>query len=272
MPTIAFWNLGRKKHLPTLVDLIEENGIEILVVAEQEFETAELIVAYAERTERTLHSLDIVSSRVRFYSVFPTDQFRPVADDGYTSIKEYRPLLGDPLLIVGVHLPSKLFQREFDQPAEAQRLARRIEEAEIQVGHERTVVLGDFNMNPFEAGMVNSDGLHGVMDRRIAGKLNRLVAGERRRFFYNPMWKLMGDSSCEALGTYYRRSGSYVHYFWSTFDQVLLRPALLESFREEELRIVQSAGSHSLLAKSGPGINQHISDHLPIVFRLNIEL
>jgi len=48
MPTLAFWNLGRKKHISMLVDFIEENGVEILVVAEQEFEAAELIVAYSE--------------------------------------------------------------------------------------------------------------------------------------------------------------------------------------------------------------------------------
>ena len=269
MPTIAFWNLAKKNHVAMLVEFIEENGVEILVVAEQEFEPAELIVAYARRTERSLYSPEIINSRVRFYSLFPNDRFRLVADDGHLSIKEYRPLVGSSLLIVGVHLASKLFQREFDQPTEARRLMRRTEEAEAMVGHERTIVLGDFNMNPFEPGMVDSDGLHGVMDRRIAAKKARTVNGESRRYFYNPMWKLMGDNSAEALGTYFRGGGSYVHYFWHTFDQVLLRPSLLESFREEELRVVQSVGRHSLLAKNGLGIDRRVSDHLPILFKLN---
>lgn len=269
MPTIAFWNLAKKTHLPTLVEFIEENGIEILLVAEQEFQPAELIVAYARRTGRSLYSPQILASRVRLYSLFPNDRFRMVADDAHVSIKEYRPLVGDALLIVGVHLPSKLFQREFDQPSEAQRLIRRIEEAENLVGHHQTVVLGDFNMNPFEPGMVNSDGLHGVMDRRIAAKSARQVNGESRRYFYNPMWKPMGDNSENAPGTFFRGTGSYVHYFWHTFDQVLLRPSLLDSFREEELRVVKAIGQRSLLMPNRPGIDSSISDHLPILFKLN---
>ncbi|HYR59663.1 MAG TPA: hypothetical protein VEO95_13575 [Chthoniobacteraceae bacterium] len=272
MPTIAFWNLAKKSHLPMLVEFIEENGVEILLVAEQEFSPAELMLAHAQSTSRSLYSADIIDSRVRFYSLFPSDRFHPVADDGHVSIKEYRPLVGSTLLIVGVHLASKLFQREFDQPTEARRLMKRIEEAETLVGHERTIVLGDFNMNPFEPGMVDSDGLHGVMDRRIAAKLARTVNGQSRRYFYNPMWKLMGNNSAEALGTYFRGGGSYVHYFWHTFDQVLLRPSLLESFREEELRVVESIGVRSLLATNPPGIDRRISDHLPIVFKLNTRI
>jgi len=124
-------------------------------------------------------------------------------------------------------------------------------------------------MDPFEAGIVSSEGLHGVMDRRVAQKLSRGINGQRRSFFYNPMWKPMGDTSSGSPGTFYRRSGSYVHYFWHTFDQVLVRPSLLAAFREEELRVVNSVGTHSLLKSSGPGISPRISDHLPILFKLN---
>jgi hypothetical protein len=269
MPTLAFWNLGRKKHVSTLVDFIEENGVEILVVAEQEFEAAELIVAHSERTGRSLYSPEIIESRVRFYSAFPSERFRPVADDGHVSIKEYRPLVGESLLLVGVHLPSKLFQRESDQPFEAVRLISRIKEAEALVGHERTIVLGDFNMNPFEPGMVSSEALHGVMDRRIAEKGSRTVNAGTRRYFYNPMWSLMGDHASGALGTYFRGSGAYTHYFWNTFDQVLIRPSLLAAFQEEGLRIVETVGRRSLLAKNGPGLDRKISDHLPILLKLN---
>ena len=269
MPTLAFWNLGRKKHISTLVDFIEENGIEILVVAEQEFEDAELIVAHADRTGRSLYCPEIIETRVRLYSLFPADRFQSMADDGQVSIKEHRPLIGESLLLVGVHLPSKLHPRESDQPFEAARLMARIEEAERLVGHDRTVVLGDFNMNPFEPGMVSSEALHGVMDRRVAVKGARTVNAKLRRYFYNPMWALMGDHSSAALGTYFRGSGSYTHYFWHTFDQVLLRPSLLAAFREEELRIVETVGPRSLLAKNGPGLDRNISDHLPILLKLN---
>ena len=92
---------------------------------------------------------------------------------------------------------------------------------------------------------------------------------ESRRYFYNPMWALMGDHTSAALGTFFRGSGSYTHYFWHTFDQVLLRPSLLAAFREDELRVVETVGQRSLLAKNGPGLDLKISDHLPILLKLN---
>jgi hypothetical protein len=61
-----------------------------------------------------------------------------------------------------------------------------------------------------------------------------------------------------------------VHYFWQTFDQVLVRPSLLEAFPEEELRIVHTVGSRSLLKDRTPGIDRRISDHLPLLFKLEI--
>jgi hypothetical protein len=175
-------------------------------------------------------------------------------------------------LLVGVHLPSKLHQRDSDQPFEAGRLIQRIRRAEQQVGHDRTLVIGDFNMNPFEPGMVSCDALHGVMDRRIAAKKSRVVNGTERQFFYNPMWRLMGDSASDALGTFYRSSGSYVSYFWQTFDQVLLRPTLLPEFREQDLKVIQDLGNRSLLRDSGVGLAPGFSDHLPIVLKLKDQL
>jgi len=46
------------------------------------------------------------------------------------------------------------------------RLADEIRREELGIGHERTVLMGDFNMNPFEIGMISATGLHAVMDRR----------------------------------------------------------------------------------------------------------
>ena len=269
MPTIAFWNLARQNRPEMLAELIDRRGIEILAVAEQAFEPAELIVAYSTRTGRSLYEPRILSSRVRFYSVFPENLYRSVADDPHLSIKEYKPLVGDSVLIVGVHLPSKQRQTDEEQAFNAQRIAARIKEAEQLVGHDRTMVLGDFNMDPFDAGMVNGDGFHAVMDRRVAAKGSRRILDQERSFFYNPMWKLMGDHSAGALGTFYRNRGGFVNYFWHTFDQVLLRPSLLAAFREEELSIVESIGSASLLATNEPGINARFSDHLPVLLNLH---
>ena len=268
MPTIAFWNLARKRRLETLVSFINSYGVEILVVAEQDFRPSELMSAYAQRFGRTLFESVRVAKRIRVYSTFPDNLFHSLVDDSFISIKEYIPRVGNRILIVGVHFPSKLARQDVDYISLSARVSRQIAEFETRAGHDRTVLIGDFNMNPFEHGMSNADGFHGVMDRRIAAKGSRTVDGEMRRFFYNPMWKVMGDSSAPALGTYYKDVGRYVNHYWHTFDQVLLRPSLLEFFREGDLRLVHTVGSTSLLRQDGPGLDETVSDHLPLVLKL----
>jgi hypothetical protein len=159
--------------------------------------------------------------------------------------------------------------KENDQTLNAVRVADLIRKAEDQVGHMKTLVIGDFNMNPFEVGLVGSDCFHAVMDQNIAKKRSRTVQGQNRAYFYNPMWGFMGDSSPGPSGTYYYSNSEYVNYFWNTFDQVLLRPNLLDAFSKENLAVISKIGDRDLI------VNQKIlsmsSDHLPIMISLSIE-
>ncbi len=83
------------------------------------------------------------------------------------------------------------------------------------------------------------------------------------------MWGKMGDSSGGAPGTYYYPGSGYVSYFWNTFDQVLLRPALLDFFSNNDLRVISEIGDKHLMTENG--ISAAYSDHLPIIVRLKIE-
>src|SRR5258708_19475778 len=106
---------------------------------------------------------------------------------------------GRELLIVAVHLPSKLYQTDDDQAFYARRLSEEISEQEKEIGHNRTMVIGDFNMDPFETGMILADGLHAVMDKNIAKDRNRNVRGKSYPLFYNPMWSRLGVTIQSAL-------------------------------------------------------------------------
>lgn len=62
-----------------------------------------------------------------------------------------------------------------------------------------------------------------------------------------------------------------VRFSWNMFDQVLIRPELLPYFRTKELEILTGDGETSFLtARSGVPGAQNGSDHLPIVFKLNL--
>jgi hypothetical protein len=102
--------------------------------------------------------------------------------------------------------------------------AAEIREAETERGHKRTVVVGDLNMIPFEAGVCSSDGLHAVMCKHMAAKGERVVTRRKREFFYNPMWDFLGDETPGPPDTYFYR-GRTPSCFWGTFDQVYPRGA-----------------------------------------------
>jgi hypothetical protein len=72
-----------------------------------------------------------------------------------------------------------------------------VRDVEKRVGHDRTIVVGDLNMNPFDAGIVGAEGLNAVMTKQIASQGGRKVDAVRYPFFYNPMWSHFGDSTHE---------------------------------------------------------------------------
>jgi hypothetical protein len=122
------------------------------------------------------------------------------------------------------------------------------------------------NMNPFELGMIAPDGLHGVMDKFIADKEQRVYQEKEWSYFYNPMWSRLGDESAGTTGTYYYPSGGVNNVYWHTFDQALIRPSLIPAYENGEIRVLDKIGSTSLLR--GDRIDTSISDHLPLLVKL----
>lgn len=174
------------------------------------------------------------------------------------------------VLLIATHSISKLHHSSASQNSDCRRLARKIRNIEEDVGHSRTILVGDLNLNPFDEGLVVADGLHAVMSRHIAIKKQRKVRQEYYPFFYNPMWSHFGDAKDESAGTYFDgRYGRYDTIFWNMFDQVLIRPDLLAKFQDEDLKILSEDGKEKFLTTKGLP-KKSISDHLPILFILRV--
>lgn len=90
---------------------------------------------------------------------------------------------------------------------------------------------------------------------------------QEREFFYNPSWRLFTNGSLTPSGTYWYGESSHAAQFWHVFDQVLIRPSLIDAFEESRFGIVSLAGKRSLL-RTGTG-RPAASDHLPIRFALS---
>jgi hypothetical protein len=265
---LLFWNINKKPLASEIKLLCDCYNIDILILAENVISDAEILPILNRNTNRVFIAPSNSKKKVSFYTRFHI--FELLHDDSYWgSIRKVTHPIGVEILLVAVHIKSKLHSNKDEQAAISARIANEINKRELDLGHTRTIVIGDFNMNPFETGMVSADGFHGVMDKQIALKEFRIIQGQERKYFYNPMWSRLGDDSEGSTGTHYYNSSGIVEYFWHTLDQVLLRPSLLFCFKKTNLKVIDKINETSLI-KNGKVSNQ-FSDHLPLFLKLEIE-
>lgn len=256
-----FWNTNGKHDINgILCGAIIERKANIVILAE-----------YKDVIEDLLYNLSLNGIIMKMYPAIGCERItilgtvsnvRQSRQSRYYSMQ----IIDDKFLLCGVHLPSQLQTDENTQLVAFQSVVHDIELAEQESGLISSIVVGDFNRNPYEEGCLGAMYFHGIPVANDAKKLSRTVLGNAYKMFYNPMWNLLGDFNYPP-GTYYYTGNKEKNEFWNMFDQVIIRPQLRERFVEEELRIVIKVKDQSLLNKNRHP-NKSISDHLPIAFEL----
>lgn len=270
MLTFLFWNLNRRPLEDAVSSLTYQHQVDVVILAECAIPAATLLPALAEANGQPFYFPRSNCRAITIYTRFSDASMQARHESDRITIRRLTLPARVEILLVGVHLSSKLYWSEHSQAIECTNLRRLIQQEEQRSGHSRTVLVGDFNMNPFESGVAGAAGLHAVMTKQIASKKHRTVLGEQYPFFYNPMWSCFGDRTAGPPGTHYYQRAEHVCYFWNVFDQVLLRPELLDRFPSEELRILSEDGNRSLLSASGLPDKAAGSDHLPVLFKLDL--
>lgn len=271
MVTFLFWNLKRKPRQSLVANLALRHNIDVLMLAECIIPPDVLLIALNQSNRVEFdYAPSPGCEKIKIFSRFSRQFIPPVLEHSRLTIRHLKlPGMVNILLSV-VHFVSKTYWSSSSQAAECSNLSQSIKLAEKETGHSRTVLVGDLNMHPFEEGIVNANGLHGVMSRQIAQRGSRIVQGNEYSFFYNPMWGLLGDASSDSPGTYYESRSEHTAFFWHMFDQVLLRPDLLQAFSNADLKILHSDGHTSFLTQSGLPDEGIASDHLPVLFKLRL--
>lgn len=151
----------------------------------------------------------------------------------------------------------------------AQSVAEEVRFVSKQQDTTRVVMLGDFNMNPYDRGMNLPAGLNAMMTRACVAPGYRQHLGKKYDFYYNPMWGHFGDKSVGPAGTFYDTS-SQGPYGWSIVDQVIVHHSLVPVF--ENVRIVTEAETISLMDDRGHPDTDRASDHFPILADFRSEI
>lgn len=268
MVRFLFWNVGKNDRKAQISQLALHYDVDVLVLAELVDEPG--VVLSTINTNATAYSYapGVGNTKIHVFGRFDQRFIAPVRETARLTVRKLNPPGAVDVLLAAVHFPSKLRWEEDSQILECTRLANEIEAAENSAGHQRTVLVGDLNMNPFETGVVSAGGIHAVMEQRTARRESRVVEGKRYHLFYNPMWGLFGDGTRGPAGPYHYADSQHKVYFWNMFDQVLIRPALLDRFRVDDLAINHHTGRESLLTTTGLPDRRVGSDHLPILFGL----
>jgi hypothetical protein len=284
MTSFLFWNLqGRREAnrvgrtanlLACLARLVRNYEPDVLVFAECLIEPDDVIAALNSAAVGNYNFPRATGQRIRIFTRLHEASIREVFVDRLHDRMTIRELQAEgalPIFLAGLHFHDRMsISAETGRALAVTGLARDIMITEDGGGHSRTVLVGDLNMNPYEAGVVGTQAFHAVMTRRLARSVRRLRDRETYPCFYNPMWSCFGDFADRPPGTYFYPPGlDPVNPFWNMYDQVLVRPDLMDLLSRVE--VLDTDGEERLTTRqTGRPRRDLLSDHLPLLFELNL--
>lgn len=274
---VLFWNVkggasaadnAALALVPALVDAFE---LDIVTLAEAPDDTQQVLRAMGLATN--VPEPDLGTNERGLVTFVTGERFKVTARRIERHHRAYAaaPNGCDPVSLVAVHLQSPVNDK--GDPERARMRAGRchdfVEDVEQSEGHTRTIVYGDFNMDPFAIPMVHIQGLNAM---RTAARARRPRTSEAltRGTFYNPMWNLLGDRRGHPdrwpspAGSFHMDDDGPAGYFWRMPDQVLVRGELTEHLGSVE--ILNAVGARRLVSERAH--RPCVSDHLPILFEL----
>lgn len=262
---IVFWNIAKNDLSTELEILADDINPDILLLAETEMSVGSILTSLNKKSVAYYFNNDPVCEKIKMFSKFNDKFVRPIKSNLRYSVREINIPTYQKFNLMCLHYQSKVNWDFADQAAHSVELNSIITDFEQTTSSKHTLLIGDFNMNPFDFGMVQTTGLHSVMSKEIALKKHRIVDGKEYPFFYNPMWSFYGDHGLgEVNGTIYNTLSKPINYFWNIFDQVLIRPDFIPYVEDDKIEIITKLNSVTPLLKKSNLIDGSISDHLPI--------
>lgn len=171
------------------------------------------------------------------------------------------------LNVISVHLPSLMFQHLKSLKAFIREFRNEID---LNIGNstdENIIIIGDFNVNPFDEAMIDFDGFSASNSTITRKKITHL--GKTKEMYYNPTWKLYNNTTFPGTKYFKRPSGSSYdvleHHF---LDQVVISRKLLADIKTENIKTINKTKSY-IFNEDGKNKIQE-SDHLPLSYTINL--
>ncbi len=264
---LLFWNINNKSLTNEVAELILESNCDICAFAEMGDETYKGIINNLQES----NNIDCYPyptpgcDRIKIIIAGQVDEISLLNQHKYYSLIKVRK--NEHEFILGfVHFPSK-FHHSLDELRRAsETLCDQIIFEEKMHSIADSIIIGDFNVDPFEMPMVSFSGMGATNGLACSNREEVTRGGEKTRLFYNPMWTLYSLYK-DRPGTHrYSRLGEDV-VSWHFLDQVVIRPTLIDNFQLESLKMVKGTENYNYLNNNQTPV---MSDHLPLSCELMI--
>lgn len=254
---VLFWNLKRNPNEKWVAEALKENDIDIAVFAEYagtSFPKVKNLLegnyqyhdGYGGCEKISLVAKTCISVQIRReqnrYTIYSC-----TGDEGS-------------YIIAGVHLPAPPTASSSDRKDIIRDLVLDVCEQENTAKNRRTIVIGDFNCNPFDEEIIEKSAMNAVLFKKLIDSQEVIThQGKKYRRFYNPTIHYLSEST-HTYGSIYCASGN-AQIYWNSFDQVMVRKEISDTLKN--VMYLTSINGKSLIKDIRP--NDSISDHLPLL-------
>ncbi|MBP3595731.1 MAG: endonuclease/exonuclease/phosphatase [Lachnospiraceae bacterium] len=261
---LLFWNTHKNKNINEYVsNLVAENEIDILILAEYSGNITELDSILAKSQKRLKRCNTIGSDRIKIWSNYLDVQ--PGIQEKHYSLQ----IINNEYIVCGVHLFSNLNgERNDERVLLANRIMDEISKLKQKIKTDKVIILGDINESPYEKTSLSALGFHGMPSLNVSDDKTRVVSGVEYEKMYNPMWNLYGDFEYPP-GTYYRSESNLCTAAWYMIDQIIISQSMIGLLNRNDLKIIVECMGNSLYTENKHP-NKRISDHFPIMCGFNI--
>lgn len=263
----AFWNTHNKENINTyLQGFIDEYRPDVLALAEYKADGKRL-ENFLRKNGLPYTFIPRIASRLDIFYIGNSKKVTHCSESKYYTIK-ILPYGKERQIISVVHFPSKMYQDDAGNEEILRDMLSDINRIRQNKKIKNIVMVGDFNMNPFESPMISATALQAISSREIVIRRGERVYKEKdREFFYNPMWNFLGDAR-NPVGSYYYKSPQNEALYWNTFDQFIVNKELADDIDLNKIKFVTSLGTIKLGNERGEPV---VSDHFPLYFEIGEE-
>ncbi len=271
---ILYWNTFKNQLIEEILELVSQHKINFIILLENTANDLFLINSLKNINSNFRLYENVLFKKTKIISCIEGLKITEKSGHGRYGIYLLEAKNSENTILTVTHFPSKINYTPTDYLSLCIELKDDIEKVELIFETKNTIIIGDFNMNPFEDGLISSKGLHNINNKEIALTKTRNYNSRAYSFFYNPMWNFLGEKSKGTVqGTHFYNSYRPINHFWNMYDQVMIRPELISNFDENKLDIISSINDKPLLHKKSQFtvINKNISDHLPIKLQIKLK-